>query len=33
LAVEVWRSAIEDAGRFAGAVEEEECGDGGNIAE
>ena len=31
--MEVGGSAVEDAGRFAGAVEEEEGGDGGDVAE
>jgi hypothetical protein len=33
LGVEVGRGAVEDAGGFSGAVEEEECGDGGDVAE
>ena len=33
MVVEVGGSAVEDAGRFAGAVEEEEGGDGGDVAE
>jgi hypothetical protein len=33
LGVEVGRSAVEDAGSFAGTVEEEKGGDGGDVAE
>jgi len=33
LVVEVGGCAVEDAGSFAGTVEEEESGDGGDIAE
>ena len=33
MGVEVGRGAVQDAGSFAGAVEEEEGGDGGDVAE
>ena len=33
MGVEVGRGAVEDAGGFAGAVEEKEGGDGGDVAE
>ena len=33
MGVEVGRGAVEDAGSFTGAIEEEESGDGGDITE